>query len=50
MRYVHWLKINGYVDCEETAKQFQKIENYLKSYPKQMHYCISTIVVLLIGL
>ena len=34
LRYVHWLKINGYVDCEETAKQFQKIENYLKSYPK----------------
>ena len=34
MKYVHWLKISGYTDCEETARQFQEIENYLKSYPK----------------
>lgn len=34
MRYVHWLKINGYADCKETARQFLEIENYLKLYPK----------------
>lgn len=34
MRYVHWLKIDGYSGPEETALQFQSIENYLKAYPK----------------
>lgn len=32
MRYVHWIKINGYTDCKETANQFREIESYLKSY------------------
>lgn len=34
MKYVHWLKIDGYSKLEETALQFQSIENYLKAYPK----------------
>ena len=34
MRYVHWLKIDGYSKLEETALQFQSIENYLKAYPE----------------
>ena len=34
MRYVHWLKIDGYSKPEEIALQFQSIENYLKAYPK----------------
>lgn len=34
MRYVHWLKIDGYADIEETARQFLAIENYLNAYPK----------------
>lgn len=33
-KYVHWLKIDGYSKLEETALQFQSIENYLKAYPK----------------
>lgn len=34
MKYIHWLKIDGYSKLEETALQFQSIENYLKAYPK----------------
>ena len=50
MKYVHWLKISGYTDCEETARQFQEIETTLNLIQKQAHYYINTIVVLLIGL
>lgn len=32
-KYVHWLKIDGFSSCEETASQFLAIENYLKAYP-----------------
>lgn len=32
MRYVHWLKIDGYSTSEDTASQFLSIENYLKQY------------------
>ena len=32
MRYVHWLKIDGYSKSEDTASQFLAIENYLKQY------------------
>ena len=42
MRYVHWLKINRYCNCEEIAKQFFEINNYLESHPiakaKLYHY------------
>ena len=34
MKYVHWLKIDGYSKIEETASQFLSIENYLNTYPK----------------
>ncbi len=33
MKYVHWLKIDGYSNLEETASQFLAIENYLNHYP-----------------
>ena len=32
-KYVHWIKINGYTTSEETAKQFEVIDDYLKKYP-----------------
>ena len=31
-KYVHWLKIDGFSSCEETALQFHAIENYLNNY------------------
>lgn len=34
MKYVHWLKIDGYKNNERMAREFSSIENYLKSYPK----------------
>lgn len=34
MRYVHWLKIDGYSSIQDTAKQFLAIEVYLNKYPK----------------
>lgn len=33
MKYVHWIKIDGYSKLEETASQFLAIENYLNAYP-----------------
>ncbi len=32
MRYVHWLKIDGYSKSEDTASQFKAIEDYLQKY------------------
>lgn len=32
MKYVHWLKIDGYANSEEIARQFQSIEEYLKNH------------------
>ncbi len=32
-KYVHWLKISGYCNLESTAKQFEAIENYIKTHP-----------------
>lgn len=32
MKYVHWLKIDGYAKLEETAKQFLEVEKYLAKY------------------
>lgn len=31
-KFVHWLKIDGYCDLKDTAKQFSDIENYLAKY------------------
>lgn len=31
-KYVHWLKVNGYVKSEDVAKQFYDIEKYLKTH------------------
>lgn len=34
MKYVHWLKVDGYSNLEETASQFLAIENYLNAHLK----------------
>lgn len=31
-KFVHWLKIDGYCDLKETAKQFKNIEDYLTKF------------------
>ena len=49
MKYVHWLKIDGYSKIEETASQFLSIENYLNNIQKRKLCYINMIVALLIG-
>lgn len=49
MKYIHWLKIDGYSKLEETALQFQSIENYLKAYQRLKLCYINMIVAHLIG-